>query len=527
MEAAEHIPKNLQNAVAKLEDAIGKANVNTSKMERLLYSHDLAPLPNIVQVAFKNVPDVVVRPTSTEDLQKIVKIAIEEEIPITPRGGSTWGLAGSVPVFAGILIDFTGAMNNILKIDEVNLTVTAQAGCTWKKVYDACLEKGLLLGSYPSSAPSATLGGWISTGGSGFGSYKYGAAADNIRSMEVVMPDGTIVNTGFEKVIDNMTGYNLNRLICGAEGTLALISNVTFKLVPAEVIRPLTYFFKDLPSLGKPLFEIAHKRVAPMSISFANEEHFEMLKKIGRHVTEVTSALNIVLEGDKETVVHEESIIDAIAAKYGGRKADDATAQHEFDERSYEHRCNMVGLSSIPAEVVIPVKDFETFAIKCHEMMHDMKLTGAIIGNMADRNTVVFMPYYVFDPSDMLQMTVYGFNKKLGDYSFEFGGRPLTGFGAFFASSLDQLRGTGAKYIREIKKTIDPQDIMNPGKLTGTTLRYGITIPPALFDVGMKGMAVAKLALPRNTQFDDKAEAFANERMIKERAEKEHQHPKN
>ena len=106
MEAAEHIPKNLQNAVAKLEDAIGKANVKTSKMERLLYSHDLAPLPNMAQLGFKNVPDIVVRPASTEDLQKIVKIAVEEGIPITPPGIVHWGLAGSVPVFAGILIDF-------------------------------------------------------------------------------------------------------------------------------------------------------------------------------------------------------------------------------------------------------------------------------------------------------------------------------------------------------------------------------------------------------------------------------------
>ena len=103
MEAAEHIPKNLQAAVAKLEDAIGKANVKTSKMERLLYSHDLAPLPNLAQLGFKNIPDIVVRPSSTDDLHKIVKIAAEEGIPITPRGSSTWGLAGprrSLPEFS-------------------------------------------------------------------------------------------------------------------------------------------------------------------------------------------------------------------------------------------------------------------------------------------------------------------------------------------------------------------------------------------------------------------------------------------
>ena len=94
--------------------------------------------------------------------------------------------------------------------------MTLYQGVPWA----SCLPK-LLLGSYPSSYPSATIGGWTSTGGIGVGTYKYGGAADNIRDMEVVMPDGTIVNTGFKGVCDNMTGYNLTRIISGAEGTLA------------------------------------------------------------------------------------------------------------------------------------------------------------------------------------------------------------------------------------------------------------------------------------------------------------------
>ena len=199
------------------------------------------------------VPDVVVRPRSTQDVSEILKIATEFGKPITPRGSSTWGLAGSVPAFGGILIDMVGGMSKVLKVDTENLTITCQAGCSWKQVYDAAWEKGMMLGSYPSSFPSATVAGWISTSGIGIGNYKYCSAGDNIRSMTVVLPDGTIVKTGFNNVCDNMSGYNLNRLFVGAEGTLGVITEVTLKLVPKpEVLRPLAYAFESLDKLGAP-----------------------------------------------------------------------------------------------------------------------------------------------------------------------------------------------------------------------------------------------------------------------------------
>jgi glycolate oxidase len=516
------VPEPPASLVGKLEAAIGKDNVKTSKMERLLYSHDLAPLPKEVQLAFKNIPDVVVRPRNSADVQKIVKIALSEGVPITPRGASSWGLGGSMPIFGGILIDMAGLMNKIIKIDPENLCATVEAGVSYKQVYDACLAKGLLLGSYPSSFPSATLGGWIAKDGVGIGSYKYGGPGNNLRSMKVVMPDGNLIDTGFDLVADNSSGYNLNWLMIGAEGTLGIITEVTVKLYPApEVMKPISYEFSKLLDLGKPLMELCRARVDPLHIGFSDGAHFEYLRKAGKHAPEVGTLLNITLEGDKTAVEREEAIIDAIMTKNGGKKASEEVARHEWDERCYEFRSREVGLGAIPGEVVVPLKDFNSFAQICYDRMKELKMEGAIIGIMCDRNTVMFMPYYFLDTDSLLSLISYSYNKKLSDESYKMGGRPL-GFGAFFAANLDPIRGIGAQEMRTIKKCLDPKEIMNPGKLVGMKTRYGIGIPGKLFEIGMDALAVVKQAIPRQNMFDEKAEVYESERQKKEKAEHQH-----
>jgi glycolate oxidase len=504
--------------VRKLEEALGKENVKTSEFERLLYSHDLAPLPKEAQLAFKNIPDVVVRPRSTEDVQKIVRIAADEGVPITPRGSSTWGLGGSIPAFGGILIDMSGGMNKILKIDKENLYVTAEAGATWKQVYEACLSRGLLLGSYPSSFPSATLAGWISTGGIGIGTYKYGSAGDNIRNLEVVMPDGDIINTGFDEVCDNSSGYNFNWLMVGAEGTLGIITKVTFKLVPApETMRPLSYAFNDLASIGPALTEVCRSRVEPLHISFGDGRHYEFLRKAGKHAPEVGSMLSFMLEGDAEVVKHEEQVIDKIMENHGAKKMPDDVATHEWEERCYEYRSREIGMGSIPGEVIVPLREFSAMANATYDLMEEMKMEGAVIGIMADRNTVMFMPYYLFDSESLLKSVAsLSFNKKYSDLAFEHGGRPL-GFGMFFASNLKTIRGSGVKYIKAIKNAIDQKGIMNPGKLIETVTRQGIHVAPTLFELGMDALAIAKKMLPRDQEVDEKAAEYQIEKAEKEK----------
>ncbi|NLK25846.1 MAG: FAD-binding oxidoreductase [Euryarchaeota archaeon] len=520
MEAVADTSERYQGSIVnKLKAAIGAENVKTSKGERLLYSHDMAPLPKEAQLAFKNIPDVVVRPRSTEDVSKIVKICLEEGTPITPRGASTWGLAGSMPAYGGVLIDMMGGMGKVLKIDEENMTITCQAGCSWKQAYDAAWEKGFLLGSYPSSFPSATLAGWISTAGVGVGNYKYGSAGDNIRNMKVVIPDGTIVDTGFETLADNMSGYNLNRLFVGAEGTLGVICEVTLKLSPRpELLRPIAYEFESLDLLQGPIHDITRSRVMPLHIAWSDNNHFAYLKKMGQDPPTEGSILLVVLEGDKAMVELEEKAIDDIVAKRGGKKLSYEVGQHEWDERCYEFRCRKIGVGSVPMEVLVPTSSYAAMTKDLYELMKSMKMEGAIIGIMTDRNTAMFMPYYIYDAESFTKgVTSLSFNFKCGDLAIKNGGRMLGGFGLFFGPLLQKVRGEGYAIQTAIKKAIDPNDIMNPGKLLGMKTRFGLPVGPGMLSFGLDSMAVVKKILPADKNVDAKVHEMKMEELDKDR----------
>ncbi|MCK5415203.1 MAG: FAD-binding oxidoreductase, partial [Thermoplasmata archaeon] len=179
--------------------------MTTDDLERQLYSQEIANLPPEVVFVFNVLPDIVVRPSCTEDVVGVVNIARERKIPITPRGAGTLGLGGSLPSRGGILLDLS-TMNDIVEVDPETMSATVEAGVTWEELRNAARAKGLRVGAYPSSALSATVGGWLGGGGVGIGSYKYGGAADQVRWLEVVLPDGRVVESGFRGVMDNASG---------------------------------------------------------------------------------------------------------------------------------------------------------------------------------------------------------------------------------------------------------------------------------------------------------------------------------
>jgi len=492
----------------RLVGIVGPSRVKMDKFERLLYSHDLASLPKEMELGFKMIPDAVVRPKSAGEVSEIVKLACSEGIAIVPRGGASSGLGGAMPCMGGIVLDLT-TMNRVLRVDQDNMEVEVEAGATWKKVYDAAMKKGLLIGSYPSSAPSATVGGWINTGGIGVGTYKYGSVGANLRNMEVVLPQGEVIDTGFNYVSDHSAGYNFNGMLQGAEGTLGIVTKATLRAYPApEVLKPVSVMFDKLADAHPLMKAITHSHITPLNISFVDEHHLSYLEQMGKHVPGQGALLNLAFEGAGETVKLEEAALDRLIAEHGGNRLDDKTAQHEWDERYYEFRMREVGVSAALAEIVVPINRFPQAVEESYRLIRGMKMEASVIGLVGDRNTAMLMPYFIYNEKQLVKsMLSLSFTKKLGDIGFRNRGRPL-GFGLFFAANLPRVRGQGASTMFDIKSVMDPHDIMNPGKMLEGLTRFGLPIPGFAMNLGMDVMAIGKRILPKDKAFKKGVEKY-------------------
>jgi glycolate oxidase len=479
-----------------LIDIVGEQRVSKSNLDRLLYSHDIAPIPKEMSLIFKTIPDIVVKPRDATDVSKIMKYAVKNSIPVIPRGGASWTFGGVVPAFGGIVLDM-GSMQEILEINKENLYVTVEPGVNWKKLYDTLLSKGLLIGAYPSSAPGATVGGWVNTGGVGIGSYKYGGINNLIRSLEVVLSDGTIITTGCKNVLNNSSGYNLTDLFIGSEGTLGIITKVTLKVFPApEEIRPTSYVFPDIEKAGEAIHALTRSSINPYHIAFLDGTHFELLRELGKNVPKIGAMVNIIFSGDSKIIDIQEMTTKDIMARYDGKKTTKEYADYEWAERFFESKARRLGPGLIVGESFCPVSKIVEMCKRSQIVINKLKMKGAVVGYVADPNTALFMTYAISNEHKFIKnIASIALIKKLTDEAFNVGGRP-GGFGLLFSGNLKKIHGESVFIMDDIKTALDPYYIMNPGKLIENTTRFGIPFPGVAMNVGMNILAILKQIMP-------------------------------
>ena len=209
--------------IESFEQIVGKENTLTQKDETFQYGHDETE-------TIQYTPELVLKPTSAQQIADIMSICHQHKIPVTPRGAGTGLSGGAIPHKGGVVLSME-KLNKIIAIDEKNLQVITEPGVITEVLQNAVKEKGLFYPPDPSSKGSCFIGGNISENSGGPKAVKYGVVKDYVLNLEVVLPNGTIIETG-ANVLKNSTGYNLTQLIVGSEGTLGIVTKITLKLIP-------------------------------------------------------------------------------------------------------------------------------------------------------------------------------------------------------------------------------------------------------------------------------------------------------
>lgn len=449
----------------ELQAIVGKKHVLTEPEDLVAYSYD--------GTFAERRPDMVVRPETTEQVSGIMKVAWREEIPVAPRGMASGLAAASIPLIGGIVLD-TCRMNRIVEIDELNFTVTAQAGVITQHLADTVAKKGLFYPPDPSSIKQSTLGGNAACNAGGPRCLKYGVTSDYVMGLTVVLADGRILKTG-GKAIKNVTGYNLTQLFVGSEGTLGVITELVLKLIPLpKVARTAKAVFPELADASSCVNNILNAGITPATIELMDETAIATIEEamqLGLPL-DVEAMLIIEADGmDEESVVKEIEAIAGICRATGAREVEVARTEEEravlwSARRSISPSLARRAPNKLGEDISVPRSAIPDAVVAIKEISRKHDIPIAIFGHAGDGN---LHPNILFDKRDPAQ--VEKMKKAAADIfatSVRLGGTLSGehGVGSLKLAFLEQDLGPiSIDVMSGIKSALDPKNILNPGKV--------------------------------------------------------------
>jgi len=262
-----------RSVIQALQNIVGEKNVLTHKVDLVTYSFDAtADVP-------RQIPDVVVKPGSTEEIRSIVNLARSRGVAIYPRGAGTNLSGGTIPLKRGIVLSFQ-RMNRILEVDAENLTATVQPGVVIQELNNAVAGHGLLYPPDPGTVATATMGGSVAENSGGLRGLKYGVTKHYVMGMEVVLANGDKVKFG-GKTVKNVTAYEFASLFVGSEGTLGIITEITVKLIPAPKFRrTMLATYQTIEDAGNTVAGIIKAQVIPATLEILDRKTIETVEAL-------------------------------------------------------------------------------------------------------------------------------------------------------------------------------------------------------------------------------------------------------
>lgn len=454
-----------------------------NNFERAFYRRDLAFVPPILEMVLaRTLPQCVARPRDADEVAALVRGARTHQLAITPRAAATTVYWNSVPTRAGIVIDLND-LRGIVSINAENLTATVLPATRWGELDAALRRRGLATRTYPTSAPSATVGGWVSMEGFGIGSLQFGGLAQQLIALDVVLPDGRAHHATRDS--DPPLSWFL-----GSEGTLGIITAIELAIrrAPEKTGKHLVAL-RDLVAVQNVARALAQSAPTPYNLHFSDAAHLRLLRAAGFAPPTEQAMLLITYEGDANHIAAGAQNVYAIAQKFGGEILPDDLAAREWGERFAALRVKRAGPTVLGSETWLRADRLAEYCADVAHLANQQRVTLATYGTLVTQDEFTVMTVY---PSDESRQLAYIFDlsltKQLYDLAFRRGGRP---YGIGFWNAPYRHRAMPAHELAERrarKRQLDPTNGMNPDKIFVASP----ILSPLIFSLGMNALAWAR-----------------------------------
>lgn len=449
------------SVVKDLRKIVGPANLSTSPEELLVYSYDATQRESL--------PWAVARPASSREISEVLKLANCERFPVVPRGAGTGMSGGSVPVRGGVVLSLE-RMNRILEIDEKDFIAVVEPGVITGVLQREVESRGLFYPPDPASHQSCTMGGNVAECAGGLRAVKYGVTKDYVLGLEVALPTGELINTG-GRTIKGVVGYDLTKLIVGSEGTLGVATKIIVKLLSLpESVRTLTAFFNDVQSAAVAASNIMAKGPLPRALELVDQASLRAVESyLKEDLSHGAGAMLLVeVDGPEESTAREADRIAEILAGAGAERVSraDTDAQRENlwkARRSISPALDNIKPKKVSEDIVVPRS-------KITDILNELgaigKRHGLMIVNFGHAGDGNIHTNILFDEEDMPRAEAA--IKEIFATTLRLGGSISGehGIGLSKAPYLPMELGHDAiAAMKRIKKALDPNNILNPGKI--------------------------------------------------------------
>ncbi len=444
---------------------LGPDNVLTAREDLIPYGFDGT-------AALKQLPRAVVFPRTADEIAAILNLARAQRTPVVTRGSGTGLSGGSVPV-AGALVMCVLKLDRILEVDEKNLTMLVEPGVVTQRIFDTADAAGLFYPPDPGSMKISTIGGNVAENAGGLRGLKYGVTRNYVMGLEVVLADGSICWLG-NKCVKDVAGYNLRDLFIGSEGTLGVITKVLLKLLPKPAARQtLLATYAQMDAAAETVSAIIAAKIIPCTLEFLDRKTIRCVEDFAKVGLPLDAEALLLIETDGHPAAAEDEAvrIEALAKANGATSVKRAANATEAAKLATARRSAFSALArlkptTILEDATVPRSELAKMIRFIEQTAAKHRLDIATFGHFGDGN---LHPTFLTNERDAAEMhRVEAAMKEIFDYALSLGGTITGEHGVGLAKRayLKQQYGEDSyRLLEAVKRTLDPEGILNPGKI--------------------------------------------------------------